>query len=63
MVFIVQCETWGNAFKFVDIETGYEHRHKMKKDYFQMRFRFFLKDVEVAFKLERYIFKLHLSRF
>jgi hypothetical protein len=31
MVVIVQCVIWGNAFKFVYIETMNEYCHKMKK--------------------------------
>jgi hypothetical protein len=63
MVVIVQCVIWGNAFKFVYVETMNECRHKMKRDSSQTRFGFLSKNMEVAFKLKRYIFKLHLSRF
>jgi len=63
MVVIVQCVIWGNAFKFVYIETMNEYCHKMKKDSSQIIFGFLLKDMEVAFKLKRYIFKFHLSKF
>ncbi len=63
MIFIVQCVIWGNVFKFVYIETVNEHCHKMKKDSSQTRFGFLLKNIEVTFKLKRYIFKLHFSRF
>jgi hypothetical protein len=63
MVIIVQCVIWGNAFKFVYIETMNEYCHKMKRDSSQTRFGFSSKDMEVAFKLKRYIFKFHLFIF
>jgi hypothetical protein len=63
MVVIVQCVIWGNAFKFVYVETMNEYRHKMKRDSSQTIFGFLLKDMEFAFKLKRYIFKFHLSKF
>jgi len=37
--------------------------HKMKRDSSQTIFQFLLKDMEVIFKLKRYIFKFHLFRF
>ncbi len=60
----MQCTIWGSVFKtFIYVETVNECHHKMKRDYSQMIFGFSLKDVEVAFKLKRYIFKLHLFGF
>jgi len=63
MVFIVKCAIWGSVFKFVKIETMIECCHKMKRDFSQTGFGFLLKDMEVAFKLKRYVFKLHFFGF
>ncbi len=63
MVFIMECVIQGNVFKFVYVEIMNEHHHKMKKDSSQTKFGFFLKNMEVVFKLKKYIFKLHLFRF
>ncbi len=63
MVFIVKCAIWGSVFKFVKIETMIECCHKMKRGFSQTGFGFLLKVMEVAFKLKRYIFKLHFFGF